>query len=63
MLRTLEDIQSKFNQAQSGNKKVSLADIIVLAGCAGVEQAAKKCWLPGKRTVHTGKNGRPGRRH
>ncbi len=41
VLRTLEDIQSKFNQAQSGNKKVSLADIIVLAGCAGVEQAAK----------------------
>ncbi len=41
VLRTLEDIQSKFNQAHSGNKKVSLADLIVLAGCAGVEQAAK----------------------
>ena len=35
-------IQSKFNSAQSGGKKVSLGDLIVLAGCAGVEQAAKK---------------------
>jgi len=41
VLKTLEGIQSEFNQAQSGNKKVSLADLIVLAGCAGVEQAAK----------------------
>ncbi len=40
-LRTLEGIQSAFNSAQSGGKKVSLADLIVLAGCAGVEQAAK----------------------
>jgi catalase-peroxidase len=37
----LEGIQSVFNSAQSGGKKVSLADLIVLAGCAGVEQAAK----------------------
>jgi catalase-peroxidase len=42
VLKTLEDIQSKFNKAQSSGKKVSLADLIVLAGCAGVEQAAKK---------------------
>src|SRR5881392_3374581 len=42
VLTTLEGIQSKFNSAQSGGKKVSLADLIVLAGCAGVEQAAKK---------------------
>ncbi len=47
VLKTLEGIQSAFNGAQSGNaqsggKKVSLADLIVLAGCAGVEQAAKK---------------------
>src|SRR5256712_6091610 len=42
VLRTLEDIQSAFNSAASGGKKVSLADLIVLAGCAGVEQAAKK---------------------
>jgi catalase-peroxidase len=41
VLRTLEGIQSAFNSAQSGGKKVSLADLIVLAGCAGVEQAAK----------------------
>jgi catalase-peroxidase len=42
VLKTLEGIQSEFNGAQSGGKKVSLADLIVLAGCAGVEQAAKK---------------------
>jgi catalase-peroxidase len=41
VLKTLEGIQSTFNSAQSGGKKVSLADLIVLAGCAGVEQAAK----------------------
>jgi len=40
-LKTLEGIQTEFNSAQSGGKKVSLADLIVLAGCAGVEQAAK----------------------
>jgi catalase-peroxidase len=42
VLKTLEGIQSAFNSAQSGGKKVSLADLIVLAGCAGVEQAAKR---------------------
>jgi catalase-peroxidase len=41
VLKKLEGIQSAFNGAQSGGKKVSLADLIVLAGCAGVEQAAK----------------------
>ncbi|HXY06478.1 MAG TPA: catalase/peroxidase HPI [Terriglobales bacterium] len=41
VLKTLQSIQSAFNSAQSGGKKVSLADLIVLAGCAGVEQAAK----------------------
>jgi catalase-peroxidase len=41
VLKTLEGIQSEFNRAQSGGKKVSLADLIVLAGCAGVEHAAK----------------------
>ncbi|RZV02450.1 UNVERIFIED_ORG: catalase-peroxidase [Serratia quinivorans] len=39
-LATLEGIQQAFNNAQSGNKRVSLADLIVLAGVAGVEQAA-----------------------
>ena len=42
VLKTLEGIQKEFNAAQSGNKKVSLADLIVLAGCAAVEAAAKK---------------------
>ena len=41
VLKTLEGIQSEFNAAQSSGKKVSLADLIVLAGSAGVEQAAK----------------------
>ncbi len=41
VLKTLERIQKAFNKSQSGGKKVSLADLIVLAGCAGVEQAAK----------------------
>src|SRR6202042_2380241 len=41
VLKALEKIQSEFNGSQSDGKKVSLADLIVLAGCAGVEQAAK----------------------
>ena len=41
VLQTLEGIQKAFNGAQSGGKRVSLADLIVLGGCAGVEQAAK----------------------
>jgi catalase-peroxidase len=41
VLQTLEQIQKEFNSAQSGGKRVSLADSIVLGGCAGVEQAAK----------------------
>ncbi len=41
VVKTLEGIQSAFNSAQSGGKKVSLADLTVLAGCAGIEQAAK----------------------
>jgi len=55
VLQTLEGIQKEFNSSQSGGKKVSLADLIVLGGCAGVEQAAKNaghevtvpCW-PGR---------------
>jgi len=42
VLRTLEKIQEDFNESQSGGKKVSLADLIVLGGCAAVEAAAKK---------------------
>jgi len=41
VLQTLERIQEAFNSAQSGRKKVSIADLIVLGGCAGVEKAAK----------------------
>jgi catalase-peroxidase len=41
VLDKLESIQSAFNNAQSGGKKVSLADLIVLGGCAAIEQAAK----------------------
>jgi catalase-peroxidase len=41
VLQPLEGIQKEFNNAQSGGKRVSLADLIVLGGCAGVEQAAK----------------------
>ena len=42
VLKALEAIQAAFNGAQSGTKKVSLADLIVLGGCAAVEAAAKK---------------------
>ncbi|PNS08241.1 catalase/peroxidase HPI [Solilutibacter silvestris] len=42
VLAALEEIRGAFNAAQTGGKKVSLADLIVLAGCAGVEEAAKK---------------------
>jgi catalase-peroxidase len=41
-LRTLEEIKQNFNSSQSGGKKVSLADLIVLGGCVAVEQAARK---------------------
>jgi catalase-peroxidase len=41
VLRTLERIQREFNSSQAGTKQVSLADLIVLGGCAAVEQAAK----------------------
>ncbi|MFH1459426.1 MAG: catalase/peroxidase HPI [Candidatus Omnitrophota bacterium] len=41
VLKTLEQIQKNFNQSQLGKKMVSLADLIVLGGCAAVEQAAK----------------------
>jgi len=41
VLKTLEGIGAEFNGAQSGGKKISLADLIVLAGCAAVEKAAK----------------------
>lgn len=42
VLQALEEIQKAFNSAQQGGKKVSIADLIVLGGCAAIEQAAKK---------------------
>jgi catalase-peroxidase len=42
VIETLEGIQTDFNKSQSGNKQVSLADLIVLGGCVGIEKAAKK---------------------
>jgi catalase-peroxidase len=42
VLQTLEGVRAAFNAAQTGGKKVSLADLIVLAGCAAVEEAAKR---------------------
>ncbi|MGN0304730.1 MAG: catalase/peroxidase HPI, partial [Lachnospiraceae bacterium] len=42
VLEVMEKIQTEFNAGQQGNKKVSLADLIVLGGCAGIEEAAKK---------------------
>ena len=42
VLQKLEAVQKEFNRLQSSGKKVSLADLIVLGGCAAVEQAAKK---------------------
>jgi catalase-peroxidase len=42
VLKTLEKLQQDFNNSQSGGKEVTLADLIVLGGCAAVEEAAKK---------------------
>jgi catalase-peroxidase len=42
VLEALQGIQTTFNQSQAGNKRVSLADLIVLGGCAGIEKAAKR---------------------
>ena len=45
VLATLEGIQEEFNSAQTGNKRVSLADLIVLGGCAAIEQAARNAGM------------------
>ena len=55
VLQALEKVQKDFNGAQSGKKKVSLADVIVLGGCAAVEAAAKKAgqtWRFPSRRAH-----------
>ncbi len=46
ILQALENIQAEFNSAHAGSKKVSLADLIVLGGNAGIEQAARKAGIP-----------------
>ena len=58
VLPKLEAIQKEFNGAQSGGKKVSLADLIVLGGCAAVEAAAKKAGVDGEGALHAGPHGR-----
>ena len=58
VLKTLEGIQGEFNKTASGGKKVSLADLIVLAGGAGVEQAAKKAGHDVKVPFTPGTHGR-----
>jgi anti-sigma-K factor RskA len=64
VLKTLEGIQKEFNDAQAGGKKkVSLADLIVIAGDAAIEQAAKKAGvdvqLPFARAARTRRRSRP----
>ena len=58
VLKALERIQKDFNGSQSGGKKVSLADLIVLGGCAAVEQAARKAGHRCHRPVRAGSHGR-----
>lgn len=56
VLGALEKIQASFNSAQTGGKKVSLADLIVIAGAAGVEQAAKEAGVQVTVPVTPGRN-------
>ena len=55
VLVVLEKVQAIFNAAQTGGKKVSLADLIVLGGCAAVEAAAAKAGVPAKVTFTPGR--------
>jgi len=55
VLAVLEKVQAIFNAAQTGGKKVSLADLIVLGGCAAVEAAAAKAGVPAKVPFHPGR--------
>ena len=62
VVATLEGIQQEFNNSQTGGKKVSLADLIVLGGCAAVQEAAKRAgqdvevpFTPGAPTHHRSK--------
>jgi catalase-peroxidase len=55
VLHTLEDIRRQFNEAHAGGKQVSLADLIVLGGCAAVEKAAKDAAHAVKVPFHPGR--------
>lgn len=55
VLNVLENIQKEFNDAQSNGKKISLADLIVLAGCAGVEKAAQDAGHPSRVPFSAGR--------
>lgn len=55
VLEKLESIQKEFNDAASGNKKVSIADLIVLGGCAAIEKAAKDAGQPIKVPFNPGR--------
>src|SRR4029077_19650593 len=56
VLKTLEGIQTAFNKSAKGGKKVSLADLIVLAGGVGLEKAAKKAGITVKVPFTPGRN-------
>ncbi len=58
VLSTLQRIQQEFNSSANGGKQVSLADLIVLAGCAAIERAANTAGYDVQVPVHTGTNGR-----
>ena len=56
-LKTLEGIQSAFNSAETGGKKVSLADLIVLAGLRGRRAGGEECRSRGDGSLHAGTHG------
>ena len=58
MLQTLEAIQTDFNASQSGGKKVSLADLIVLGGCAAIETGGEERRSRREGSLHAGAHGR-----
>ena len=57
-LQALEKIQTEFNRSQTKGKKVSLADLIVLGGCAGVEQSCEERRAQRAGSLHAGAHGR-----
>ena len=67
VLHTLEEIQTGFNSSQTGGKKVSLADLIVLGGCAAIEEAANRaghgCGSPSRPDARMHPRSRPTSKH